>query len=300
MRASAIRSLFFAVAMGIAVTPSLSVHAQTLAAPVESPNPAVRENGTPLTFAVASVRRNITGTGSCDPEHFMILPDGFHMANCPLLAVLFFAEVPSDGTTLGFSTSGRTVGAPEWMSSEKYDIEARLEEADRAAWQNPTAQKKMFPTLLHALLEERCKLAVHRELRERPVYDLVIAKNGPKLSSAESTLPADILAKHPGVGVVPGSGGMFAVGVGGSMALYGVSMRTLSTVLSNRAGRLVVDKTGLTGLYDIHLDAPEPHTDETGSYIFTMLQEKFGLKLVSAKEQVETLVIDHIERPSEN
>lgn len=300
MHASAIRSLFFAVAMGIAVTPSLSVHAQTLAAPVESPNPAVRENGTPLTFAVASVRRNITGTGSCDPEHFMILPDGFHMANCPLLAVLFFAEVPSDGTTLGFSTSGRTVGAPEWMSSEKYDIEARLEEADRAAWQNPTAQKKMFPTLLQALLEERCKLAVHRELRVRPVYDLVIAKNGPKLSSAESTLPADILAKHPDVGVVPGSGGMFAVGVGGSMALYGVSMRTLSTVLSNRAGRLVVDKTGLTGLYDIHLDAPEPHTDETGSYIFTMLQEQFGLKLVSAKEQVETLVIDHIERPSEN
>lgn len=300
MHASAIRSLFFAVAMGIAVTPSLSVHAQTLAAPVESPNPAVRENGTPLTFAVASVRRNITGTGSCDPEHFMILPDGFHMANCPLLAVLFFAEVPSDGTTLGFSTSGRTVGAPEWMSSEKYDIEARLEEADRAAWQNPTAQKKMFPTLLQALLEERCKLAVHRELRVRPVYDLVIAKNGPKLSSAESTLPADILAKHPGVGVVPGSGGMFAVGAGGSMALYGVSMRTLSTVLSNRAGRLVVDKTGLTGLYDIHLDAPEPHTDETGSYIFTMLQEQFGLKLVSAKEQVETLVIDHIERPSEN
>lgn len=227
------------------------------------------------------------------------------MVNCTLEAVLFFAEVPSDGTTLGFSTKGRTIGVPEWMSSEKYDINARLEEADLPAWQNPATQKQMFHTLLEALLAQRCKLVVHREMRERPVYDLVIAKNGPKLQKAASTSLADIGAKHPEAGAVPGASGMFALGRDNSVALYGVSLRTLATLLSNRAGRPVVDKTGLTGLYDIHLDPPQPSPDavdtpDGGSSIFTTLQEQLGLKLESAKEPVEILVIDSIDRPSEN
>ena len=273
--------------------------------PEASPKPVLGADGKPLTFAVASVRRNISGTGSCDPDHFFITPDGFRMANCPLDAVLFFAEVPADGTTLGFSTKGRTVGAPEWMSSETYDIDARLKEGDLPAWQNPAMQKQMFHALLEALLKERCKLVVHREMRERPVYDLVVAKNGPKLQKAASSVSADIAAKHPEAGAVPGASGMFALGPNNSVALYGVSLRTLTTLLSNRAGRLVVDKTGLTGLYDIHLDPPEslPQDNDSrdaGPSIFTMLQEQLGLKLESAKEPVETLVVDSIERPSEN
>ena len=305
MRAAGSKGLMFVAAVGLAAVLPFAVQAQAPPVPAINPKPVLGADGTPLRFAVASVRRNITGTGSCDPEHFYVLPDGFRMANCPLIVVLFFAEVPSDGTTLGFSTSGRTVGAPGWMSSETYDIDARLEEADRPAWQNPVAQKEMFHALLQALLEERCKLAVHREMRERSVYDLVIAKNGPKLQPAASAVAADILAKHPDVGAVPGSSGMFALGPGGSVALYGASLRTLTTLLSNRAGRIVVDKTGLTGVYDIHLDPPQPppaadDTPDPGPSIFTMLQEQLGLKLESAKEQVETLVIDHIERPSEN
>lgn len=299
------RGLLFVAALGLSAVLAFAGRAQTSNVSGTAPKPVLGADGKPLTFAVASVRRNISGTGSCNPEHFFVTPDGFRMVNCPLDVVLFFAEVPSDGTTLGFSTKGRTVGAPEWMSSETYDINARLEEADLPAWQNPATQKQMFHALLQALLAQRCKLVVHREMRERPVYDLVIAKNGPKLQKAASTSSADIAAKHPDAGAVPGASGMFALGPNGSVALYGVSLRTLATLLSNRAGRPVVDKTGLTGLYDIHLDPPQPladtvNTSDAGSSIFTTLEEQLGLKLESAKEPVETLVIDSVERPSEN
>jgi uncharacterized protein (TIGR03435 family) len=304
MRASGSKSLLFVTAVGLAAVLPVVARAQAPIVPEATAKPILGADNKPLTFAVASVRRNITGTGSCDPEHFYVTPDGFRMSNCPLDVVLFFAEVPSDGTTLGFSTQGRTVGAPGWMSSETYDIDARLEEADLPAWQNSATQKQMFHALLQALLAERCKLVVHREMRERPVYDLVIAKNGPKLQKAASTVSADIAAKHPDAGAVPGASGMYALGPSNSVALYGVSLRTLTTLLSNRAGRLVVDKTGLSGLYDIHLDPPQPLLDadspDSGPSIFTTLQEQLGLKLVSAKEPVETLVIDSIERPSEN
>ncbi len=303
MCASDSKSLLFVTALGLAAVLPLVVQAQAPPVPEARAQPILGADNKPLTFAVASVRRNVTGTGSCDPEHLYVTPDGFRMSNCTLDVVLFFAEVPSDGTTLGFSTKGRTIGAPKWMSSETYDIDSRLADADLPAWQNPAKQTQMFHALLQALLAERCKLVVHREMREMPVYDLVIAKNGPKLRRASSTLSADIVAKHPNAGAVPGATGMFALAPDSSMALYGVSLRTLTTLLSNRAGRLVVDKTGLSGLYDIHLGPPQPLLDESpdsGPSIFTMLQEQLGLKLVSAKEPVETLVIDSIERPSEN
>jgi uncharacterized protein (TIGR03435 family) len=305
MRAFRRKDLLDITAIGFGAVLPFAAHAQSPAVPAVTPGAILSADRKPFKFAVASVRRNITGTGSCDPEHFFVTPNGFRMANCPLDVVLFFAEVPSDGTTLGFSTKGRTIGAPAWMSSETYDIDARLEESDLPAWRAPATQKQMFHALLQALLAERCKLVVHREMREGPVYDLVIAKNGPKLQQASSTLSADIVAKHPDAGAVPGASGMFALGPDNSVALYGVSLRTLTTLLSNRAGRPVVDKTGLTGLYDIHLDPPQPlptvdDTPDSGPSIFTMLEEQLGLKLVSAKEPVELLVVDHIERPSEN
>jgi uncharacterized protein (TIGR03435 family) len=228
------------------------------------------------------------------------------MTNCPLIAALFMAYVPADGSALGFSIDGRVVGAPDWMKSEKYDIDARIEEADLTAWQNPATQKEMLREVLQSLLAERCKLAVHREMRDKPVYALVVGKGGPKFHEAKSVESAAILAKHPNVGAIPGGGGMFAPGAGGSMELYGVPIATLAVVLSNKAGRPVVDKTGLTGTYDIKLEMVQPGppaedgTQDSVPSIFTMVQEQLGLKLESAKGSVETLVIDHVERPAEN
>jgi uncharacterized protein (TIGR03435 family) len=303
MRASWSKILLFVAAVWVAAAMVLGVLAQSPAAPA---GPVAGADGKPLAFAVASVRRNVSGTGSCDPEHLYLTAEGFRMTNCPLMAALIMAYVPAKGGALGFSTEGRVVGAPDWMMSEKYDIDARIDTADMAAWQKPTTQKEMLHAMLQSLLAERCKLTVHREMREKPVYALVVGKNGPKLQKAGSLVPAEILAKHPNVGAIPGGGGMFAVGARGVLELYGASLETLATMLSNPAGRLVVDETGLTGTYDIKLEMlqTEPPaadgTQDPGPSIFTMVQEQLGLRLESAKGSVETLVIDHVERPSEN
>jgi len=99
---------------------------------------------------------------------------------------------------------------------------------------------------------------------------------------------------------------MFTLKGHGSVDFYAVPIPTLAVVLSNKAGRVVVDKTGLTGRYDIKLEMPQPGEDgaggaqDPGMSIFTVVQEQLGLRLESAKEPVETLVIDHVERPTEN
>lgn len=305
MRASWNRSLLFVATAWVAAMP-LGGLAQSPAEQGAVARPAVGAEGKPLAFAVASVRRNVSGTGSCDPEHLYLTADGFRMTNCPLIAALFMAYVPADGSALGFSIDGRVVGAPDWMKSDRYDIDARIDQADMAAWQNPATQKEMLQEMMQSLLAERCKLAVHREMRDMPVYALVVGKKGPKFQQAKTVVPAAILAKHPNVGAIPGGGGMFAPGPGGSMELYGVPMKTLAVVLSNMAGRPVVDRTGLTGTYDIKLERTQPGppaedgTQDSVPSIFTMVQEQLGLRLEPARGSVETLVIDHVERPAEN
>jgi uncharacterized protein (TIGR03435 family) len=283
------------------VAASLSVAAQSSAVPG-----AVVAEAKPISFGVASVRRNVSATESCDAETVHVTGDGFRMTRCPLIVALFLAYVPTDGTFMGFSTDGRMVGAPEWMKSELYDIDARVDAADRAAWQDPAKQKEMMHAMLQSLLKERCGLAVHREMRDKAVYALVVGKGGPKFSEAKSVEPAAILKEDPKAGAVPGGGGMFTLKGHGSVDFYAVPIPTLAVVLSNKAGRVVVDKTGLTGRYDIKLEMPQPGEDgaggaqDPGTSIFTVVQEELGLKLESAKDPVETLVIDHAERPAEN
>jgi uncharacterized protein (TIGR03435 family) len=282
------------------------VLAQSPAGPRPAAGSGVSAEVKPLGFAVASVRRNVSGVGQCDPEHLHLTDDGFVMRNCPLIAALFMAYVPADGAALGFSTDGRVVGAPDWMRSEKYDIDARVDEADMAAWQQPAKQKEMLHAMMQSLLVERCKLTVHREMREKPVYALLVGNNGPKFQEAKSVESAAILKEHPNVGAVPGGGGMVVFGAAGSMELYGAPVETLAIVLSNKAGRVVVDRTGLTGRYDIKLEMPQPGpaaedgAQDPEASIFTVVQEQLGLRLESAKDSVETLVVDHVERPAEN
>jgi uncharacterized protein (TIGR03435 family) len=263
--------------------------------------PTTALDSKPSAFAVASVRRNVSGIGTCDPEHLYLTADGFRMTNCPLIAALFMAYVPADGAAMGFSTDGRVIGAPDWMRSDRYDIDARIDKADMAAWQDPTAQKELLRAMMQSLLAERCKLSVHREMRAKPVYELVIGKNGPRFHEAKSVVSTVISAEHPTAGTVPGGGGMFSPGAGGSMDLYAVPMSTLAVVLSNKAGRPVVDKTGLTGRYDIKFEPDaQDDTQGPGRSIFTVVQEQLGLRLESGKATVETLVIDHVEPPTAN
>jgi uncharacterized protein (TIGR03435 family) len=140
------------------------------------------------------------------------------------------------------------------------------------------------------------------------VYDLVIAKGGPKFKPAETVDTAELRRKHPDGGIMRGSGTMGVAGPNKTQ-FYAISMAILAnTILPSVSDRPVVDKTGLTGYYDLALpssalrrppplDAPSPSLEDES--IFAAL-EALGLRLTPAKGQVETLVIDHVERPSEN
>lgn len=172
------------------------------------------------------------------------------------------------------------VGGPEWIDSDRYDIEAKAEG-------NPTEPQVMV--MLQALLAERFKLQVHRETRELPAFALTVVRGGTKLKkSAEDSCSA---------------------GCGNNLIARGhwdaskVDMASVAGALSVLVRRRVIDKTGLTGLFDIHIEIPpDPLAapDSGAPSIFTVLQDELGLKLDSDKAPGLALVIDHIERPSEN
>jgi uncharacterized protein (TIGR03435 family) len=155
-----------------------------------------------------------------------------------------------------------------------------------------------------SLLADRFKLKVHFETRALPIYALVVAKGGPKLKASEMN-PA-----NPMETLKPKS---LRIMRAGSAAGVGVTMEMLAEILERQPeigeghGRMVADETNLPGLYDWTLHwtpwqakPGEASSDSNGPSLFTALQEQLGLKLEPAKAQVEVVVIDHIEFPSEN
>jgi uncharacterized protein (TIGR03435 family) len=202
-------------------------------------------------------------------------------------------------------------GAPPWLKSERYDIEAKAE--------GNLTFDAMLP-MLQTLLEDRLQLKFHRETKELPIYALTIAKAG-KLHEAEGecgprpATPPPL--PEPGKLPTPPCGGFFIVP--GRLSGQKVAIGQLIDALSRFTNRVVLDKTGLSGKYDINLEytpdqgqlqpppgppppgmPPLPAIDPNGPSLFTVLQEQLGLKLESQKGPVEIMVIDHVERPSEN
>jgi uncharacterized protein (TIGR03435 family) len=188
-------------------------------------------------------------------------------------------------------------GGPSWLGSERYNIEAK---ADSATPIPPASNNVTMRLMAQSLLAARFKLAVHRETKEEQVYELVVAKGGPKLKEATDS------AKGPQQGLGMGRGKVTGMAAATSL---------IARFLSEQLGRSVIDKTGLTGKYDFTLtwtpefgqqfpggDRPEapPPTDPNGPSIFTALQDELGLKLESAKGPVDILVIDHAEKPDAN
>jgi len=262
-------------------------------------------------FEVVSIRQNKTPRGREMPP-FGPTPNGYRMTNMPLILPLLTAYVPQVGNT-GSYNHDQVKNYPDWMDRERYDIDARISDEDRAAWQNPTAQKAMLQSMLQAMLVERCKLKVHREVKEATVYSLVLGKGGIKFKETD---PA---AEHSGGIKLPWGGVMAQLppskdAPGGTLILYGASTASLATLLSqmSQLGHPIEDNTGLTGKYDITIRMPEytppapnePNGVESasdhGSTMVYSVVESLGLKMVSSKGQVETLVIDHMEHPSEN
>jgi uncharacterized protein (TIGR03435 family) len=184
---------------------------------------------------------------------------------------------------------------PNWLETDRFDVEAKAPE--------PATEGELH-LMLQALLAERFQLKMHRSPKERGGCALVIAKGGPKLKAS----PAQEERK-----------GLWRLN-GGPLVGQAASMSQLAKTLSGPVGRPVTDETGLGGTYDFTLrwtpDESEPdwlaalppevraqlppREAPTGPSIFTALQEQLGLKLETRKVTIETLVIDHVERPSEN
>lgn len=266
--------------------------------PIYAPAQTAAANEKPLAFEVVSIRRDMSAPTGRD--EIAATRDGWHMKQGSLFAALLTAYVPTTPDAMMYTTA-TLVGIPDWMRTELYDIDAKVAASDLAAWQDPVKQPPMLRAMMQALLADRCKLVVHRGTKDVAVYDLVIAKGGPKLKAA---VPGD---PHPGATPIPGGGEFLGNDGTGKAAFYNAPVRALAVVLSNLAERPVEDRTGLTGLYDMSFRRPraggpstEPDSTTNPAPTIFDVAEGFGLKLEPAKTSVETLVIDHIERPSEN
>ena len=274
-------------------------------AAAQSPvTPATAVPAKRLAFEVVSIRPNQSPPQKDTPPSGPT-PDGYHMTNCSLLLPMLTAYVPQTGAA--FFTEDLVSGLPDWFTRDRYDIDAKVADADLAEWQKPASQAVMLPLMLQAMFADRCKMAVHREMKDVSVYLLEVGKDGPKF---KETNPEEA---HPSGNKLPWGGVL--VNSSNGVQLYGVSMQSLASLLSsiggNAAGRPIQDKTGLTGRYDITLKRPdtmpppssEPGdatTPDPGSVIVLSLVEDLGLKLVPSKAPAETLVIDHVEKPSAN
>jgi uncharacterized protein (TIGR03435 family) len=214
----------------------------------------------------------------------------------------------------------QVVGAPSWLDSERFDIDAKPDEETGAAFDklSPDERRQQLMLMLQSLLADRFKLSLTHETKDLPVYALVAAKNGPKLHESTYKPPENSpdMPRAPGVGGAA-QAGMMMNGRGQLTSTYG-DMNMLADVLSRFVGRPVINKTGLTGKYDFTLkwtpeegqgpvmpgarpagdEAPPP--DASGASIFTAIQEQLGLKLEPQKAPMDVLVIQHVERPSEN
>jgi len=193
------------------------------------------------------------------------------------------------------------LGVPDWLAKDKYDVVAKVSEADLAARQNPAKQQVMLRVMLQRLLEERCKVKVHCENKEMSIYALRVAKNGPKFKTAETTDITELRVKHPGAMMMPGGATMARGADPGEQDWYSTSMAALALQLTTPVRRQVVDETGLTGKYDFRLQVvPVGSVRDDGPSIFTAVQEQLGLRVESTTGPVQMLVIDQVERPSEN
>jgi uncharacterized protein (TIGR03435 family) len=187
-------------------------------------------------------------------------------------------------------------GAPGWTQSERYTIEATAP--------GLPSEGIMNGPMLQALLEDRFKLKIRRETREVPVYELVVAKGGPKLKPFDgSCTPVD----WDKATLEPGDCRNEAGASGPNMTRFWHSITiddfTMAVLDKQFTGRSVVNKTGIAGVFDIHLEfTPERDSAaaDAGPSIFTAVQEQLGLRLVPARGPEEFLIIESVERPSEN
>jgi bla regulator protein blaR1 len=258
----------------------------------QTANPAAAAKNPPseITFDVATIRPSKPGAGG---STYSFSPGlGIKVTNGTLKGLIEMAYNVRDFQILR---------GPGWTDSEFFDIVAKDASADADSAPGASARNMEETRLrLKALLRDRFQLQIRRESKDLPEYRLSVGKSGPKL-------------KASGVNQAAGAGINAACG---QMAGTNTTMANLAYKLSRTLDRPVVDQTNLAGAYDFVLnwtpdtgpcapsgsgpDSTAAANSRAGPSLFTAIQEQLGLKLQSAKGPVDTLVIEHVERPSPN
>jgi uncharacterized protein (TIGR03435 family) len=239
-------------------------------------------------------------------------PDGYIATNVPLMMFIQSAY--------GIFDTDRIIGAPNWLNSDRYDIEAKMDSSVAAALSklSPEQRTAARQQMLQTVLADRFKFSIHRDTKELSVYSLVIAKGGSKLHDAN---PGDTYPNGYKDGASRGGPGTIQMRGRGQLVGQGVSTAQFAGMLSFLFSHPIQDKTNLTGKYDFTLQwtpaegegapilnrpvsapngEPPPALDPNGPSLEAALQDQLGLKLESKKGPAEVIVIAHVERPSGN
>jgi uncharacterized protein (TIGR03435 family) len=235
---------------------------------------------------------------SCAGQDLQVDPSRFAVRNIPLYGLITLAYGKECQPQV------QHVGGPAWVRTDGYDVEASIP-AGSPVYTARQLRDRMAPRLalmLQAMLADRFKLVLGREIREMSVYNLVVTAPG-KLKPSADQNPQERV-------IVPGAGPMFKplVGVvGPSVSLSSASMSKIVGLLQSLTDRPVIDRTELTGLFDFVLDWPAlagisgPDVQlAMRDQLTSRLAERAGLKLEPARTLVEVLVIERAERPTEN
>lgn len=249
--------------------------AQSPAEPVKTP-----------AFEFASIRQNVDRQISW---HSSFTADGYSAVDVTLQYVLEEAYDLYD--------SNRWSGGPGWLNDRRFNIEARF---DPAQYKDITLAQRR--AMLQHLLANRFGLVAHHQPKELPVFALVVAKHGPKLTTSK---PADLNSR-----TIYGSNCLVTRGGLGHLEMKDCTAQDFASLLTitvaSDLGRNIVDQTGLTGHYNFNLTwSPEDpavaaRLDSGAPIIFTALEKQLGLRLKPAKAMLDSIVIDHIGMPSPN
>jgi uncharacterized protein (TIGR03435 family) len=273
---------------------------------------APQENTPAINFDVISVKENKSGPGRAmlaDPPE----GDGITLENLTLFDIMRW------NFNIRSFREDQLVGVPSWFTAERFDVQAKVAAADVEAWRKLNEGQRRL--VFRKLLVERFKLAAHWANVEGPVYYLVAAKGGIKIKPVQAGDPDPAAPKGPD-GTPMKGGGIFLIDRTSTSMKFHYQEIALSWFakgfLAGYAGRQVYDKTGipLDTIYTFTLEfAPDrgtvviPGSDsgegsapsaDSGPSLFTALQEQLGLKLEPAKGPVGRLVIDKVDRPSED
>ena len=255
-------------------------------------------------FEVASFKRNVTGGNAVwRPQ----ATGEFTLINIPFTTLLLGAYQLQPY---------QLIGAPSWVRDERYDINARLDPKIASRLQ-PDGHPPTWALALRRLLVERARLTFRRETRQLAVYALVMARPdrtlGPNIRPAQADCDAlrtqsEVAARERAPSPYPPSTPTYTPcglrHATGRIVSGGFGFAEFLSALSVQTGRAVVDRTGLSGKWDLYVDyAPSPATagaaaDANLPDLFTALEEQLGLKLESTQGPVQVFVIDRVERPT--